>query len=82
MKARVQLSEESMLTMESHIPELAACAVRRAYFQALTTRGKVIEAVDGKLIETSADGGLRVIGDLPAPVPVAEGSERVRGRKG
>lgn len=83
MKNRVELSEKSMLAMESRIPELAGSAVRQAYFRALTTSGKVVEAVNGKLVETSAEGGQRVIRELSsAPVPVAAGSKRVRGLKG
>lgn len=35
------------------IPELAGSAVKRAYLQALTTSGKVIEARNGQLIETT-----------------------------
>lgn len=83
MKSRIELSEKSMQTMESRIPELAGSAVRRAYLQALTTSGKVVEAVGGKLIETSADGEQRVIHELSsAPIAVAAGSRRVRARKG
>ncbi|WP_417069642.1 hypothetical protein [Niveibacterium terrae] len=80
MKNRVQLSEKSTQAMESRIPELAVSAVRQAYFRALTTSGKVVEAVNGKLVETSAEGGQREIRELSsAPVPVAAGSKRVRG---
>ena len=78
MKSRVQLSEKSMLAMESQIPELAGGAVKRAYYQALTTGWKVLEAVNGKLVETSADGEQRVIRDLQTPVPVVVGSNRIR----
>lgn len=79
MKRNVKLSERSMQVMEARIPELAGNAVRRAYYQALTTSGKVVEAVNGKLVETSADGGQRVIRNLPAPMAVVPGSKRVRG---
>lgn len=80
MKRCVKLSEQSMQLMEARIPELAGNAVRRAYYQALTTSGKVIEAVNGKLVGTSADGGQRVIRSLPAPMAVVPGSKRVRAR--
>ncbi len=78
MGKKAVLNEKAMQVMEAHIPELAGNAVRQAYYRALTTSGKVLEAVNGKLVETSADGVQRVIRDLPAPVAVAPGSRRVR----
>lgn len=57
MKPSAKLSEKTMLAMASHIPELAGNAVKRAYYQALTSSGKVVEAVNGQLVETSSDGG-------------------------
>jgi hypothetical protein len=67
------LDETAMQALEAHIPELAETAVRRAYYQALSTDGKVIEAVNGRLVETSADGQQRVIRTLKAPLPVQPG---------
>lgn len=80
MKRIVKLSEQSMQVMEARIPELAGNAVRLAYYQALTTGGTVTEAVNGNLVETSADGGQRVIRSLPGPMAVTPGSKRIRGR--
>lgn len=77
----VRISEESMLRMEASIPELAASAVRRAYWQALTTSGKVIEARKGQLIETTAEGAVRVIRNIAQPTPVRIGEKRVRASK-
>lgn len=77
----VRISEESMLRMEASIPELAASAVRRAYWQALTTSGKVIEARKGQLIETTAEGAVRVIRNIAQPTPVRIGEKRVRAPK-
>ena len=75
------MSEESMQRMEAHIPELAVSAVRRAYLQALTSRGKVLEARKGQLIETMADGTVRVIRDIAQPTPVRVGDKRARTSK-
>ena len=42
--------------------------------------GRVIEAVNGKLVETSIDGGRRVIRNLSQPLPIAIGTKRSRTR--
>lgn len=76
------LDETAMQALEAHIPELAETAVRRAYYQALSTDGKVIEAVDGRLVETSADGQQRVIRTLKAPLPVRPGLRLTRRNAG
>lgn len=81
MKTPSQMSEESMQRMEARIPELAGSAVKRAYLQALTTSGKVIEARGGQLIETTADGKVRVIRSIAKPVAVTMGTKRVRARQ-
>lgn len=78
MSQRVKLSEQSMQAMEAHIPELAGAAVKRAYFQALSQSGKVLEAVNGQLVETSVEGTTRVIRTLHTPVPAVVGMKRTR----
>ena len=78
MGRKAVLNEKAMQAMEALIPELAESALRQAYYQALTRSGKVLEAVNGKLVETSAEGGQRLIRNLPAPVAVTPGSKRVR----
>lgn len=75
------LNEESMRCMEARIPELAGNAVRRAYLQALTTSGKVVEARNGQLIETTAEGSFRVIRSIAKPIAVTMGTKRVRARQ-
>ena len=70
-----------MQRMEARIPELAGSAVKRAYLQALTTSGKVIEARAGQLIETTAEGTVRVIRHIAKPIPVALGAKRFRAHK-
>ena len=75
-----RLSEEAMQCMEARIPELAGHAVRRAYLQALTTSGKVVEARNGQLVETTVDGTVRVIRSIAKPVAVMPGTKRMRVR--
>lgn len=70
-----------MQYMEAHIPELAGSAFARAYYQALTTSGKVLEARDGLLEETSAEGQIRVIRSIAKPLTVEVGVKRFRLRK-
>ena len=81
MKPAFHLSELSMQRMEARIPELADSAVKKAYLQALTTSGTVVEARNGQLIETSAEGTVRVIRTISQPVQVTVGTKRVRARK-
>lgn len=76
-----QMSEDSMRRMEARIPELAVSALKRAYLQALTNSGKVIEARQGQLVETTAEGGVRVIRNIAKPIPVRIGEKRVRASK-
>jgi hypothetical protein len=81
MKPQPRMSEESMQRMEARIPELAGHAVKRAYLQALTSSGKVVEARDGQLIETTAEGAVRVIRNIAKPFAVTIGAKRVKVRK-
>ncbi|MDR3413631.1 MAG: hypothetical protein P4L87_22200 [Formivibrio sp.] len=80
MGQKTVLSEKAMQRMEKSIPELAGGAFKRAYHHALSTSGKVVEAANGKLVETSVDGTQRVIKSLPAPTPVQLGAKRIRSR--
>jgi hypothetical protein len=78
MKNPVRMSEESMQHMEAQIPELAGTAVKRAYWQALTTTGKVLEARNGQLVETTSDGAVRVVRSIAKPISVTMGTKRTR----
>ena len=60
-----------MQRMEALIPTLAHIALQRARWQALTTSGKVVEARDGQLIESYADGTARLTRTIAKPVAVA-----------
>ena len=81
MTTPFRMSEESMQRMEAQIPELAGSAVKRAYLQALTTSGKVVEARNGQLIETHTEGTVRVLRSIAKPFAVTIGTKRVRAHK-
>ena len=72
------MNEESMQRMEAFIPMLAHIAVQRARWHALAVSGKVVEARNGQLIETAADGTVRVIRTIAKPMVVAMGTKRFR----
>lgn len=82
MEKRKVLDERAMQRAETLIPVLAEYALRRARDRALTLGGTVLEAIDGKLVETSIDGSQRFIADLPRPTPTRPGSKRFRSRGG
>lgn len=73
-----QLDENSMSNLEKRIPELAEGAVKQAYCKTLASGRRVIEAINGQLVESSPDGTTRVLKPLPAPTPVIPGQKRVR----
>ena len=75
------MSEESMQRMEALIPTLAHIAVQRARWQALAISGKVVEARNGQLIESYADGTVRVIRAIVRPMAVAMGTKRFRAHR-
>ena len=81
MKTPSQMSEESMQRMEAFIPMLAHIAVQRARWQALSISGKVVEARNGQLIESYADGTVRVIRTIAKPMAVAMGTKRFRAHR-
>ena len=70
----INLTEESMTVLEAGIPHLAHGALQRAYYEALTTSGKVMRAVNGQLIETHADGTETVLRRIPSPIKVTMGA--------
>lgn len=71
----MKLTEESMVVLEAGIPKLAEGAFLNAYYQALTTSGKVMRAVNGQLVETHADGTEKVIKAIHSPVKVTMGAK-------
>lgn len=77
MGRKMVLSEQAMQRMEQGIPEMAGSAFKQAYQHALSSSGKVVEAVGGNLVETSVDGTQRVLKALAKPMSVAPGAKRV-----
>lgn len=71
----MKLTEESMKVLEARIPEMAASAFRQARDQALKSSGKVMRAVNGKLVETHADGTENVLRVIHSPVKVTMGAK-------
>lgn len=76
-----KLDEKTVSKREKRIPQLAENAVKQARTKALASGRSVVEAVDGKLIETLPDGSHRVLKSIPAPIPVAAGQKTVRRHK-
>lgn len=70
-----KLSEQAMLNLEAGIPSLAQGAFKRAYYQALTTSGKVLRAVNGQLVETHADGTEVVLRRIQSPIKTVNGTK-------
>jgi hypothetical protein len=77
MKPHEVLSEDAMLAAEADFPRLAARAGRAAHERALRT-GAVVKAVNGAVVEQSADGSVRVLHALPPKTPVKKGLVLVR----
>jgi len=73
MGKRKVLDERAMQLAETLIPALAEYALRRARDRALTLGGTVLEAIDGKLVETSVDASQRFIANLPPATPIRPG---------
>ena len=73
-----ELDGQVMSYLEARIPELAEGAVKQAYCKNLAAGRKVVEAVNGQLVESSPDGSTRVIKPLEAPTPVVPGQRLVR----
>ena len=74
----MMLSEKSMCALEENIPKLARDAFEKAYYDALTNSGKVLRAINGQLVETTAEGLNRVVRNLPQPTAVKIGTKLVR----
>jgi hypothetical protein len=73
--------EKSMRFQEACIPELAAGAIKQAYYSTLAAGCKVVEAVNGQLVESSPDGSFRVLRALPKAIAVTPGQRIVRLKK-
>lgn len=71
MTPRTAMSGESIQRMEVLIPTLVHIAMQGARWQALAISGKVVEARNGQLIGSYADGTARVIRTIAKPVAVA-----------
>lgn len=75
-----KLNEKTMSAREKRIPKLAQDAVNKARTRTLASGRSVVEAVDGKLIESHPDGSFKVLKQLAAPIYVAP-EQRIRKKK-
>ena len=71
----MKMTEKSMKAQEARIPKMAAGAFKDAQKQALQASGKVMRAVNGKLVETHADGTETVLRSIQSPVKVTMGAK-------
>lgn len=71
----MKMNEKSMTAKEARIPEMAAGAFKNAQDEALRTGGKVMKAVNGKLVEARADGTETVLYSIQSPLKVTAGSK-------
>ena len=76
-----KLDEKTMSKRENRIPQLAENAVKQARTKTLKSGRSVIEAVDGKLIESRPDGSHKVLRSISAPISVAPGQKRIKRSK-
>ncbi len=76
-----KLDEKNMIKRENRIPQLAENAVKQARTKTLTSGRNVVEAVDGKLIESHPDGSHKVLRSISAPISVAPGQKRIKRSK-
>jgi len=70
-----ELTEEAMQRLEECIPKRAEYALRKAYQRALTTSGKVMVAINGEILEVTAEGERRLIRKIDPPIPVKPGTK-------
>ena len=66
----MKLSEKEIDFLEQQIPELAALATRKAYWDALSSGQSVMIAEDGKLIEVFPDGSKKFIKNIAPRVRI------------
>lgn len=72
------MKEEELDYLEAQIPELAEIAFKQAYWQALASGNKVLEAQEGSLVEVSPDGTRKIIKPLSPRLTVKPGQKRHR----
>lgn len=70
------LSEDAILFLEEHIPELANVAFKQAYWAALASGSSVLVSENGDLVEIFPDGKHKFIKHLP-PATLVKRGQRV-----
>jgi hypothetical protein len=69
------LDDREIDNLEQHIPELAAMAIKLAYWQALASGSSVLESDNGAIYETFPDGTRKFIKQIEPPIPVTKGTK-------
>lgn len=72
------MNENETVKLEEMIPSLAEEAFKAARARHLAAGRNVVEAVDGKLIETRPDGSFEVVREIPPPIPCKPGQHILR----
>lgn len=78
MKPQSPFSEKALASLEARIPQMAQAAFSQAHLKALTLSGKVLQVSDGRLVELSAEGAVRVIKSVAPSFKVPLGTKRIR----
>lgn len=78
MKPKSQFSEKALESLETRIPQMAQAAFSQANLKALAVSGKVLQVSNGRLVELSAEGSVRVIKSVEPSFRVQAGVKRVR----
>lgn len=78
MKPKSQFSEKALDSLETRIPQMAQAAFSQANLKALAVSGKVLQVSNGRLVELSAEGSVRVIKSVEPSFRVQAGVKRVR----
>jgi hypothetical protein len=74
-------NEQELDAVDEAIPKLAGKAFRSAYAQALKSKGHLLVARKGQLVEVKIDGSSRVVRGAKSSTPVAKGTVKVRGKR-
>jgi hypothetical protein len=75
------INEQELDAADEEIPKLASQAFRSAYSRALKSRGHLLVARKGQLVEVNIDGSFRVIRALKAPTQITKGTVRTRNKR-
>lgn len=73
--------DQELDAVDKTIPKLASKAFRSAYAKALKSRGHLLVARKGQLLEVKIDGSSKVVSGAKSSTPVAKGTVKVRSKR-